>query len=125
MAWIQQDPSGNFHISFRFGGRRFKRSLKTDLYRQANLSKLRLEESIALIEAGRMNLPPNADIPTFLLSEGKLDGKIVVNLRMLGELSDDYFKSIPPDGLEPGTIKMEGKRCRVRMALSKTDRRAD
>jgi len=70
------------------------------------LSKLRLEESISLIEAGRMNLPPNADIPTFLLSEGKLDGKIVVNLRMLGELSDDYFKSIPPDGLEPGTIKM-------------------
>ncbi len=76
MAWIQQDPSGNFHISFRFGGRKFKRSLKTDLERHAKLSKLRLEEMISLIEAGRIELPPNIDIPTFLLCEGKLDGRI-------------------------------------------------
>ena len=29
MAWLQEDPSGNFHVSFRFGGRKFKRSLRT------------------------------------------------------------------------------------------------
>jgi hypothetical protein len=26
MACLQADPSGNYHVSFRFGGREFKRS---------------------------------------------------------------------------------------------------
>ena len=107
MAWIQQDPSGNFHISFRFGGRKFKRSLKTSVAKQAQLKKLRLEETIALLEAGRIDLPPCSDVPTFLLSEGKLEGKHVVQLRTLDDLSEEYFKSLPPDGLEPGTVKMK------------------
>ena len=29
MASLQQFPSGNFHITFQFGGKRFKRALKT------------------------------------------------------------------------------------------------
>lgn len=106
MASIQQDPSGNFHISFRFGGRKFKRSLKTSVPKQAQLKKLRLEETIALVEAGRIDLPPNSDVPTFLLSEGKLETKHVVQLRTLDDLSEQFFKSIRTDGLEEGTIKM-------------------
>lgn len=81
MAWIQTDPSGNFHISFRFGGRKYKRSLKTKTRKQAELKKLRLEDTVALIETGRIELPPNCDLPTFLLSEGKLEGKHVIHLR--------------------------------------------
>lgn len=106
MAWIQQDPSGNFHISFRFGGRKFKRSLKTTVPKQAQLKKMRMEETIALVEAGRIVLPPNSDVPTFLLSEGKLETKHVVQLRTLDDLSEQFFKAIPTDGLEEGTIKM-------------------
>ena len=106
MAWIQTDPSGNFHISFRFGGRKFKRSLKTKEEKQAQLKKLRLEETISLVESGRIELPPNVDIPTFFLSDGKLDGKIVVQKLSLQDLREKYFESLPPDGLEASTIKM-------------------
>ncbi len=35
MASIQQDPSGNFHVCFRFRDHRFKRSLKTNIRRKA------------------------------------------------------------------------------------------
>lgn len=105
-VWIQQAPSGNFYVSFPFGGREFKRSLKTSVPKPAQLKKLRREETIALVEAGRIDLPSNSDVPTFLLSEGKLDTKHVVQLRSLDELSEQFFKSIPTDGLEEGTIKM-------------------
>jgi len=45
MAWLQTDASGNYHISFRFGGRQYKRSLKTKFQRDANSRLHRLEEN--------------------------------------------------------------------------------
>jgi hypothetical protein len=57
MAWIQQDPSGNFHIRFRFGRRKFNRSLKTSVPKQAQLKKLRPEETIAQDGSLVVNLP--------------------------------------------------------------------
>jgi len=65
MAWIQADPSGNYHISLRFGGRKYKRSLKTKHQKQAQHKQLRLEDTIALIESGRIELPQNCDLSTF------------------------------------------------------------
>ena len=56
MAWLQTDPSGNYHISFRFGGQKFKRSLKTKSERDANGRLLRLEENIRLVVARRWTI---------------------------------------------------------------------
>jgi hypothetical protein len=78
MAWLQADPSGNFHVSFRFGGRKFKRSLRTTIESEAEGRRLRLEENIRLVESGRLALPAEGDVPTFLLSDGKLDSKVVI-----------------------------------------------
>lgn len=75
MAWLQEDPSGNYHVSFRFGGRKFKRSLRTSKAKEAQSRLERLEENIRLVEAGRIEFPSDADVPTFLLSDGKLNGK--------------------------------------------------
>ena len=44
MAWLQADPSGNFHVSFRFGGKKFKRSLRTKKSGEAEGRRLRLEQ---------------------------------------------------------------------------------
>lgn len=44
MAWLQADPAGNYHVSFRFGGRKFKRSLRTKSGPHAEGRRLRLEE---------------------------------------------------------------------------------
>ena len=107
MAWLQTDPSGNYHVSFRFGGRKFKRSLKTKSEHQANSRLHRLEENIRLVESGRLELPTEGDIPRFLLSDGKIAKKIKIKPTLvLTEAFDEYLESIPDGSLEDNTIKM-------------------
>ena len=53
MASIQRAPSENH---FRFGGKRFKRSLKTNDEREAIARVERLEETLRLLDAGRIAL---------------------------------------------------------------------
>jgi hypothetical protein len=95
MAWLNRIPSGHYYVCFRFGGRRFKRSLKTKNERIANSKRVRLEVTISLLETGRVDLPAGVDIPTFFLSEGTKSGKTVVKDSRLGELFDRFFKSLP------------------------------
>lgn len=75
MAFVQRDPSGNFHLCFRFGGRRFKRSLHTKHQRKADAAASHVEENIRLVGEGLLELPSDVDVPTFLLSDGKLAEK--------------------------------------------------
>ncbi|MGB7344854.1 tyrosine-type recombinase/integrase [Rubripirellula reticaptiva] len=105
MAWLQNDPSGNFHISFRFAGRKYKRSLKTKNETEAQTRLHRLEENIRLVESGRLELPDNADAPIFLLSDGKLESKRSATERVqLSGLFQRYFDGIPDDALEDTTV---------------------
>ena len=104
MAWLQTDPSGNHHICFRFGGKKFKRSLRTRDRKKASRKLVRLEETVDLIESGRIELPTNVDVPTFLLSEGKLQVKHTIDDQRLSELFTHFFDSIPDGSLEPRTI---------------------
>ena len=106
MASLQQFPSGNFHITFQFGGKRYKRSLKTKDKRQAMSLRARVEETVRLIELGRIELPNSVDIPTFLLSDGKAKQPIVVREASLGDLFIRFFESLPDGTLEPGSIDM-------------------
>ena len=56
MASLQQFPSGSFHISIQFGGKRYKRSLKTKNLRKAKAMKARAEETAMLVKQGRIQL---------------------------------------------------------------------
>lgn len=105
MAWLQPDPSGNFHVSFRFGGGKFKRSLRTKSSREANARLSRLEETIRLVLSGRIEIPENADIPLFLLSDGKIEKKLkyTADLTLAG-LFDAYHDSLPINALEDSTL---------------------
>jgi integrase len=106
MAWLQIDPSGNHHLSFRFGGRKYKRSLKTKDEAEAAGRLHRLEENIRLVESGRITIPEKADIPVFLLSDGKLNGKPKTAASIpLTNLFQRYFDGIPSDSIEESTIK--------------------
>ena len=75
MAWLEEDPSGTFHIAFRFAGAKFRRSLRTKKQEQAESRRLRLEETIGLVESGRLEIPDGGDVACFLLSDGKLAEK--------------------------------------------------
>lgn len=106
MAFVQRDPSGNFHLCFRFGGRRFKRSLHTKHQRKADAAASHVEENLRLVGEGRLELPDNVDVPTFLLSDGKLaeKPKVASNIK-LGSLFDEYKARTPEGALEASSIQ--------------------
>jgi hypothetical protein len=109
MAWLEKDPSGNFHIAFRYLGARYRRSLRTKNEGQAAARRLRLEETISLVESGRLDIPPGGDIGTFLLSDGKLNGRPKALKRLsLEELFAAYLDSLPIGALEPETLRVAG-----------------
>jgi hypothetical protein len=72
-AWLA--ASGRFKICFRWGGRKLKKTIKSKSEKEADATLLRFQENIDLLERGRLELPPNADIGTFLLSDGKIAKK--------------------------------------------------
>ena len=77
MAWVQQiKASGYFHVSFRFAGRKYKRSLDTKSDTEALGLASRIDQNIKLVERGLLTIPPGADVPTFLLSDGKITGPV-------------------------------------------------
>ena len=73
MAWLEEHPtSGHFKLCFRWGGRKLKKTVKTANRCEAETALARFEETLQLVERGRLDLPLGADIGTFLLSDGKL-----------------------------------------------------
>lgn len=106
MASIHRDPSGNFHLHFRFGGQRFKRSLRTKHQRKADAAASHVEENIRLIDEGRLELPDDVDVPTFLLSDGKLAEKPKAKRNIkLGSLFDEFIGRTPDGALEASSVR--------------------
>jgi hypothetical protein len=96
MAWNERDTSGMYFVCFRFDGKRFKRSLKTNEKRQADNLVGCLEENLRLLERGRLELPPDSDLVAFLLSDGRPSGTVAIpEQSKLKSLFDAYFKASP------------------------------
>lgn len=106
MASLDKTSSGDYHIIFRFRGKRYKRALKTKRAGEANARLSRIDETIRLVESGRIELPTNVDIPTFLLSDGKLAGveSTPPPPQTLQSTFDRFFGSIPAGNLEATTL---------------------
>lgn len=107
MATLQQRASGKYRIIFSFGGCRFYASLKTSKRDKAESDLNRLEENLRDLERGRINLPPGADLPQFLLSDGRVQSKPVYERLTLGELFESYEKNFPAGAKEENTRRME------------------
>lgn len=109
MACIEFDKaSDRYRIRFRYGGKPFKRSLKTSEEREALSILGRVEETIRLMERGRLDLPPDADPGVFILSDGKLNRKATTEQgRTVRNLVTLYQKSLPKDSKAPTTLKTE------------------
>ena len=108
MAWLEHHrSSATFHVVFRLGGQRFRQSLRTADEQEANTRLSRLEETIRLVESGRLVLPEHADPAAFLLSDGKLNGKLQVAERLtLGDLVQRYRAALPDGSLEPESLRI-------------------
>ncbi len=113
MASITPDPaSGIFRIEFRYGGRQFQRSLKMADENEAEATRGCVEETLILLRRGRLQLPPGADPGTFILSDGRLTGKPVLEAPpealTLAQLFDLYRRSLPEGAKERNTLRTEG-----------------
>jgi integrase len=103
MAWLER-RANSYRIVFRFASEKFHYSLKTGNERTATAALARLEENLYLLEHGRLELPPGADLATFLISDGKLNGKPVIEKALtLGEMIDRYKKELPEGAKEAST----------------------
>jgi site-specific recombinase XerD len=61
------------------------------------------------VESGRLDLPSGGDVGTFLLSDGKLNGRRTTLKRLsLEELFTAYLDSLPIGALEPETLRVAG-----------------
>jgi len=105
MSYLQQRPSGLYQLVFRFGGRRFKKALKTTQMDVAEAARVRLDESLRLVANGRLPIPDGADIPTFLLSDGKLNGKPTLPATLtLAKLFQGYLEHLPDGMMESNSL---------------------
>ena len=94
-----------FRIVFRYAGRKYQHPVRTHSEREASAVRERLEENLRLLERGRLTLPPDADLPTFLVSDGKLNAPPVPARRLtLGDLRDRYLHAVSGGSLEANTL---------------------
>jgi hypothetical protein len=102
VAAIHCNPkSGFWRISFRFGGKQYQKSLKTDDEKKAQGWKAQIEENLHDLERGRRVLPATADLWAFIRSGGKLEAEpAVAEALTLEKLFARYEEQMPAGTME-------------------------
>ena len=106
MAWVEQHGN-RFHVAFRIGDRRFKKTLKTADRRAADALAQRIDERQRLIEQGHIVLPEGADLVAYLFSDGRLVQPVPTVQavgRTLGSIVEEYLSSIANGSMEANTL---------------------
>lgn len=105
MAWLEQHRSGTYHVAFRVGETRFKRSLDTRDKRKAEAKAGRIDENLELVKRGRLIIPDDADVVAFLLSDGKLNGHPESpKMTTLKTLFDGFLENLGAGSIEDSTL---------------------
>ena len=110
MAWLDRERTGIYQIGFSFGGKRFKRSLRTRDEATAEATLHRVEENIRLVSTGRLVVPPEADIAAFLISDGKITSTdpTLPKPMPLSEVFSAYLEKLPVNSLGKETLRISG-----------------
>ena len=111
MASHQFDSkTGKARVFFRYGGRQWNRVLKAKSARAAGALCETIDQTIADLERGRLSLPPDVDVVTFMISGGAVTQTTSpappAKTVMLGDLFDQ-FRAEPPPHLESSTRRMQ------------------
>ncbi len=73
MAWLEKKTKVSpYRVVFRVGKRRVARSLKTKNPRLTRARLARIEETLLLIDSGRLPVPSAVEFAAFVISDGKL-----------------------------------------------------
>ncbi len=105
MAWLEK--RGNvYHVNFRIGQNKFKKSLRTRDEREAMQLLARVDRRIRLVEQGDLSIPEDAEITTYVVSDGRLENsarKKTRAIRTIGKLFQEFRESLNGDSLEENT----------------------
>ncbi len=103
MATLEQRGK-RFRVTFHYLGERHRFSLKTQNSGEAESCRARVEENLRLLERGRLEMPPDAEMGTFLLSDGRLNKppELAKSLTVR-QLSKEYQDAIRIGALEENT----------------------
>jgi hypothetical protein len=85
-AWLIQD-NGIYKVGLRYGGKLYKRSLKTRKEKQAQTELQKVQSNLHYLELGLIDLPEGADLIQFLRTDGRrttLEAKPVERLTLKG-----------------------------------------
>lgn len=109
MATLEFDEtSRRYRVRFRYAGRPYKRSLKTVDQREAHDVVGRINDTLRLLEQGRLEMPPEADPGVFILSDGKHASKVCAQkVRTLTHLFQAYRDGLPVGAKEQSTLTAE------------------
>lgn len=108
MASLEHDRnSGNFHIRFRFGGREFRRSLRTKSAKRAHATAGRIAETLHLLNGGRLFIPAGSDVASFILSDGVRCDRREPKLVTIAELFASFQANRVPGAKESNTVETE------------------
>ena len=104
---VERDPESNsYKVCFRFGGRRFKKSLKTGDRSEAQILMGGVEKNLLRLEQGLLELPEDADVVSFVLSDGKRLEKTKANgLMTLEEFFQKYKENLPVGAMEANSLE--------------------
>ena len=95
MAWLEKKPSGQFLVSFRIGATKVAASTRL----------ARIEETIGLIETGRITLPAGVDVVSFVMSDGKLTAPFKPpTVLSIATLEKRFKVNLPTDHIEKNTL---------------------
>ncbi len=100
MAWLEKRGS-TYQLLVRFGGRKLKRSLHTTDATEATNLLNRVERRLRLVKQGDVELPDEADVLSFALS----DGRTTTNTKSrpplhFSELHGRYLDNLPQGSIE-------------------------
>ncbi|WP_152050227.1 tyrosine-type recombinase/integrase [Tautonia marina] len=117
MAWPEFDEkSGYYRICFRYAGKRVKRSktLKITDEGKAHAHCAAIEETMRLLESGRIRVPDGVDPIDFIISGGRLTeaSKVATPeeqvVRTLGDLFNTYVEEMQGVKGRESTLETEG-----------------
>jgi len=93
MASLHRDErTGNWVVMFRWG-KQYRRSCETKSKVEARAAKIRIEETIRLLRQGVLELPPDADPATWIMSGGKLNNRPQADkMHRFGGIADAYLE---------------------------------
>lgn len=98
-SFTYQSKHSTARIHWRFRGKQFSKIEKVDNERHAERLAAAIEETISEIEKGRLIIPPEADLKTFILTNGRLskpqgDAENTVRSPTLADVFDTYFATL-------------------------------